>query len=355
MKKTFTKITKAIAIVLTSLIVPAIGLATTTPSPILDANNLYQIANATNMGSWGTSATATYGDTVSYLVHVHNNVIGSTANNVNVKVTLPTTNFTSYSSVATVSADNATAVTGSTTLTLSEASKLNYIPGSTIMYDHNNQVLGTLPDTIMTTGVNVGNINGCWEYETWIRFKVKVADRIPVPTCTISANPSSIIRGSSSTLTFSSANATSGLIDNSIGSVGTSGTRVVSPTISTAYTYTVSGEGGTTSCSTSVNVNEPAHYLTINGTLTGINCGDPSNFSASAVVTVLENTDNDAVQISWVVDGVSTNSGQYSFTKLLSYGVTHTVTVTVTDNGGHTATKTMTIYKQGPNYAPVVN
>jgi uncharacterized repeat protein (TIGR01451 family) len=259
--KTLIKISKTIAAVLMALAIPALSLASTNPSPILDENNLYQIANVTTTGNWSASTSATYGDTISYMVHVHNNVIGSTAENVNVKVTLPSESITSYSSVATISADNATAVTGSTTLTLAETSKLTYVNGSATWYDHNNQLLGTLPDSIMTTGVDVGNINGCWEFETWIRFKVKVGDKpvIPAPTCSISANPVSIMRGSSSTLTFASANATSGSIDHNIGSVGTGGSKVVNPTDKTTYTYTVTGPGGTANCNATITVTEPPH------------------------------------------------------------------------------------------------
>lgn len=52
------------------------------------------------------------------------------------------------------------------------------------------------------------------------------------------------------TLSWWSTNATSASISPSIGTVNTSGTRTVYPSGSTTYTLTVSGQGGTRTCST---------------------------------------------------------------------------------------------------------
>src|SRR5437016_7706666 len=67
------------------------------------------------------------------------------------------------------------------------------------------------------------------------------------PTVTISADPSTIEKGQSSTLSWSSTNATNVSIDQGIGDVSTSGSRSVSPSSSTTYTLTAKGEGGTAS------------------------------------------------------------------------------------------------------------
>lgn len=60
------------------------------------------------------------------------------------------------------------------------------------------------------------------------------------PTASLSANPTSIVRGSSSTLTWSSSNASSCTLNESIGTVSTSGTRSVSPENTTTYTLVCS-------------------------------------------------------------------------------------------------------------------
>jgi peptidoglycan-associated lipoprotein len=71
------------------------------------------------------------------------------------------------------------------------------------------------------------------------------------------AEPSSIERGQSSTLSWSVSNATSVAIDNSIGTVQPSGSRRVFPGSSTTYTLTATGPGGTQTARATVNVTEP--------------------------------------------------------------------------------------------------
>jgi len=77
------------------------------------------------------------------------------------------------------------------------------------------------------------------------------------PTVTISADPSTIEKGQSSTLTWSSTSATNVSIDQGIGDVSTSGSRSVSPSSSTTYMISAKGEGGTTQASTRITVTNP--------------------------------------------------------------------------------------------------
>ncbi|MDP3057523.1 MAG: VCBS repeat-containing protein [bacterium] len=80
----------------------------------------------------------------------------------------------------------------------------------------------------------------------------------PPPTCTLSASPASIVSGDSSVLTWTTANATSATIDNSIGSVtpvNTGGINV-SPAATTTYIMTATGSG-TSTCQTIINVSPP--------------------------------------------------------------------------------------------------
>jgi outer membrane protein OmpA-like peptidoglycan-associated protein len=75
----------------------------------------------------------------------------------------------------------------------------------------------------------------------------------PAPTATLSASPTSIMAGQSSTLTWSSTNATRCTAPWTT-STATSGTQSVSPTATTAYTITCTGNGGTQSASANVSV-----------------------------------------------------------------------------------------------------
>ena len=77
------------------------------------------------------------------------------------------------------------------------------------------------------------------------------------PTATLSADPATILKGKSSTLTWSTNNATNVSINQGIGDVSTSGSRSVSPSSSTTYTLTAKGEGGSVSASARVTVTTP--------------------------------------------------------------------------------------------------
>ncbi len=82
------------------------------------------------------------------------------------------------------------------------------------------------------------------------------------PTVSLSASPTSVERGQSATLRWSSTNATSASITPGIGTVPTSGSRRISPTRTTTYRITVRGaDGQTASASTTVTVTEPPASL----------------------------------------------------------------------------------------------
>ncbi len=75
------------------------------------------------------------------------------------------------------------------------------------------------------------------------------------PTCTLTANPTTINAGHSTTLSWTTANATTASINQGIGTVAVSaGSRSVSPSGPLTYTMTVSGVGGTGTCSQAIAV-----------------------------------------------------------------------------------------------------
>jgi peptidoglycan-associated lipoprotein len=76
------------------------------------------------------------------------------------------------------------------------------------------------------------------------------------PTASLSANPATINKGESSTLTWETNNATDVSIEG-IGPVKPSGSQQVTPTDSTTYTLTAKGAGGTQTATARVTVNAP--------------------------------------------------------------------------------------------------
>ena len=79
----------------------------------------------------------------------------------------------------------------------------------------------------------------------------------PPPAVSLSVSPVSIQQGQCTTLTWSSANASSASIDPGVGSVDLSGTRQVCPGSTTQYTIAARGEGGSQTESTTVAVTPP--------------------------------------------------------------------------------------------------
>jgi hypothetical protein len=79
------------------------------------------------------------------------------------------------------------------------------------------------------------------------------------------AIPSTIDKGESSTLYWSTLNAATAVIDHGVGSVSASGNLDVSPTQTTTYTFTVGNPDGTVTATATVTVKEIA-VLVLDGT-----------------------------------------------------------------------------------------
>jgi len=78
----------------------------------------------------------------------------------------------------------------------------------------------------------------------------------PAPTATLAANPSVILQGQSTVLTWQTSNANEITIAE-LGTLPPSGSRSVTPSASTTYTLVAKGPGGTKDASARVTVNAP--------------------------------------------------------------------------------------------------
>jgi peptidoglycan-associated lipoprotein len=76
------------------------------------------------------------------------------------------------------------------------------------------------------------------------------------PTASLTANPETVDKGQSTTLTWQTTNATDVSIDG-VGAVQASGSQQVTPADSTTYTLTAKGPGGTQQATARVTVNAP--------------------------------------------------------------------------------------------------
>ncbi len=78
------------------------------------------------------------------------------------------------------------------------------------------------------------------------------------PTVTLSASPTSVNAGQSSTLSWTSTNATDLDIEPGVGKVAPQGSTPVNPTTSTTYTITATGSGGSATATARVDVSAGA-------------------------------------------------------------------------------------------------
>lgn len=116
---------------------------------------------------------------------------------------------------------------------------------------------------------------------------VTVTDPAASPTVTFAASPTSIASGGSSTLTWSTTNATSCTAGNGwAGTKGTSGSIAVGPlSQTTTYTLSCTGTGGSASGSATVTVTPPAPVaptVSVNASPTSVVSGGTSTLSWNA-------------------------------------------------------------------------
>lgn len=120
-------------------------------------------------------------------IYIHNNADSSLndvegqpgiARNVTVRAALPSGSAQTQQTTAYIAADNAQPQEIFDTLDVTGNEngyfELDYIEGSAKMYNHENQQTTAISDTLVTTGVNIGDVKGCFEYVREITFRVKV-------------------------------------------------------------------------------------------------------------------------------------------------------------------------------------
>ena len=163
----------------------------------------------------------------------------------------------------------------------------------------------------------------------------------PAPTCTFSADPGSITSGDSSTLTWSTDNASSIVITPDVGDSDLSGSVSVSPTETVVYNLEAIGPGGITNCNATVVVNSapppPLPTCTLSAAPTSINLGDATTltWSTTQATSVSITPDIGTVDTSGSTQDSPTQSTTYTLAATGPGGTTNcTAAVTVTNTGG---------------------
>ncbi len=225
-----------------------------------------QVQNATTnaYGDYTQSITASNGQLARFSVWYHNTMnenSGLNANNVVVKIALPSNVGTSHTATSTVSGGNTNSVTATATVNTPNNSKLEYVPGYAFRrYNkgtNTNQqwVTEKISDVVVSGGYVIVQMKPCWNFQETITVVTRVIDQAqPVaPTCTLSASPSTIEKGQNAALTYGTTNATSVTI-NGENAITLSGNRTVTPAQTTQYHLVATGDGGSVSCDAIVRV-----------------------------------------------------------------------------------------------------
>ena len=155
---------------------------------------MLRAANYTKgQADWADPVTGTYkadiGDEVVFNFYFHNGVLESTAHNTTLKATLPVAYAATQKVTSSLKSDETAAISdtvvngnivgtgsGYAQVDLTSAARLEYVAGSTRIWRENPNEDGvTLPDGITSAnGLNIGNIQGCWQYAGFVTFKTKV-------------------------------------------------------------------------------------------------------------------------------------------------------------------------------------
>lgn len=143
-----------------------------------------RVANENQGTDWLAEISASENDTVAFLVYYHNGIENTVAQNTRIRVDLPTGPAQTFQANSFLWADNTnTTVTDSAKISTNQNLKLEYVAGSTQIFRDRSQTGVALPDGITSVnGINIGNIQGCWEYAGYVRFEAKLTAEPTPPT-----------------------------------------------------------------------------------------------------------------------------------------------------------------------------
>ena len=190
--------------------------------------------------------------------------------------------------------------------------------------------------TLSLSVVNAPSSNNYAPNPYGIAITVDAPPQPPAPSISFSISSSSIIFPGSSTISWSTFNATSVFITNIGANLATSGSRTVSPSATTTYTIIASGEGGTVTRSATVTVTYQPPSVSFSITPTSICRGSTATLSWNVTGAVTSVSINRGI-------GTVSNSGSRTV------GPTSSTTYTITATGpGGTTTRSVTLTVNQP-------
>jgi uncharacterized repeat protein (TIGR01451 family) len=201
-KRLYTRLLATTGLLASLVVAPLVATAATPAFNNLAGDQEFmQGRNVSRNSGFSDPVAASAGEEVDVAVYYHNAVVDTVAKNVRIKVTLPTAESTSHLLTGQLSADNASSVSGTVisgqelgkpglTITSGSNTKVQFVPGSVRWYPNRmdtngkgaNLPAGVNGDKIVTEGINLGDVNGCFQYAGFVIFKVKLTAQNITPT-----------------------------------------------------------------------------------------------------------------------------------------------------------------------------
>jgi hypothetical protein len=175
-------------------VVPVVAFAAPVSATVqssIEGGDIYRVKNVTKNVDFTDPANADACNVLEYKVRLHNGGPTEVLNNVTVSAAFQTAASTKNVSLITARADNASPsnTSDSATVNLSSAQTMSYVNGSTQLLDANGNVIKALPDTITTSGVNIGSLGISLNEKRYVQFQEKVNCPTPTPTPTPKPTP----------------------------------------------------------------------------------------------------------------------------------------------------------------------
>jgi len=164
---------------------------------------LLDVKNETKNTDWNFPVAADAGDTLTFYLYYHNGVNGTIATNTTLRVFLPSGSASQQTVNGYLWADNATNATANNPLSqniqvnLSSAQTLQYISGSAKWFPNQADWRYATPtafpngqteNQLFGSGINLGSIEGCWEFSGTIIFRMQIGNIQPSPSPTPTQN-----------------------------------------------------------------------------------------------------------------------------------------------------------------------
>lgn len=136
------------------------------PGQLSNGDNNYKVRNVTKNTGYGKSVALECNETAKYSITLSNSDFGL-LRDLTVRASLP-----NNISASAVNANNeTTSVAGTVSVTAPAGATLDYVSGSTQLFNSNGQLIRNLSNGITTGGVNAGNLNG--STAVFVQFQVK--------------------------------------------------------------------------------------------------------------------------------------------------------------------------------------